>query len=120
MNIEKVTGITAAIPSTDEQKKPAYYVFFWEKDSSPEDAPDEEKYIFYQRHAYCLQECSSVLDAIAWENAHAHGRQSATLLLAPAEENRGGTLYLLHGSYPDGMETDPPTAHDIVTGLPRG
>lgn len=46
MNIEKVTGITAAIPSTDEQKKPAYYVFFWEKDSSPEDAPDEENTSF--------------------------------------------------------------------------
>lgn len=104
---------------------PVYYVFFWDfRDGGS----------FTAEH-YELVGAASVTEAIAWQERNAGSRMSATLLCVPDGADPGadtgagggantdsgdwadsgdcadagaprGSLYLLHGDYPEGLDTD--------------
>lgn len=101
----KVTkGITlpCEIPYDDALKRPDYYVIFWETRKLNGDGPE-----YRLRLAYRLIGCPSVVEAIAWEERNANGRESATLLPVSNDKGTEERLFLLHGAYPDEAEVDP-------------
>lgn len=83
-----------------EHRFPDFYVVFWEwRDFGGGKA----RYHL----GFTLTGCSSVIEAIEWEEEKAGGRQSATLL--PVRDSSGDceSLILLHGEYPEGEEIFP-------------
>ncbi|MBV7296146.1 hypothetical protein KRX51_09515 [Corynebacterium sp. TAE3-ERU12] len=88
-----------------EYTDPDYYVIFWEKRTLLDDGDPETEYRL--RLAYRLSGCASVEEAIEWEKSNANGREAATLIPVLSEDGKSDMLFVLHGTYPAGSETDP-------------
>lgn len=95
-------ALPCEIPCDEGLRHPDYYVIFWERRILNGVSPE-----YRLRRVYRLAGCSSVAEAIEWEESHADGRESATLLPAPNDDGSEERLFLLHGSYSHEAEVDP-------------